>query len=593
MAHLNGKVWGLTRAAFLAWALWLVLSPAAAGPLKLTDDTPVVPAWAAVTLRIDDSHALTLEQVLAQPQLFTPPPSTYATLGVRKEAVWLCIPVERSAQASPRWVLDIDYAALNRIDAYVLVDGRLIGHTVLGNQQPFSARPLASRSHAMAFDLPPGAGVELLLRVQTTGAMILPITLNTPRAFHAIALNEQMLQGVLAGLGVCLLVYSLVRWASLRETLSLKYALLISGSLLFSLFQFGVGAQYLWRDAIWLERHAGGLFSMMALTGSFLFIEHVLARAPAGRTDSAVPRFAGRRFSRLMKGGAACTVVLAVVHALDIIDTRAVSAIVSVLGPLPALLGLPGALSRARQRDPVGWCFLFAWAVYAVAVAVLIGVINGRLPVTFWTLHSFQFGATLDMLFYMQVLSLGNKAAHTTARHATHERDMMRSLAHSDPLTGLINRRGLTTELKTALSRSTPQRLVALYVLDLDGFKPVNDQHGHDVGDELLIAVAKRLQANVRSGDVVARPGGDEFVVMSSGLATPAQADALAHKLLDAIKAPFQIGPHTCHVSLTIGYALAPLDGTDAAALLKQADGAMYAGKQAGKGCARRSPPPT
>ena len=584
MAHLNGKAWSRTRAAFMAWALWLVLSPASAGPLKLSDDTPVVPAWAAVTLRIDDSHALTLEQVLAQPQLFTPPPSTYATLGVRKEAVWLRIPVERSAQASPRWVLDINYAALNRVDAYVLVDGRVIGHTLLGNQQPFSARPLASRSHAMALELPPGAGVELLLRVQTTGAMILPITLNTPRAFHAGALNEQMLQGVLAGLGVCLLVYSLARWASLRETLSLKYALLICGSLLFSLFQFGIGAQYLWRDAIWLERHAAGLFSMMALTGSFLFIEHVLARAPAGRTgsDGAALRFAGRRFSRLMKGGAACTVVLAIVHALDIIDTRAVSAIVSVLGPLPALLGLPGALSRARQRDPVGWCFLLAWAVYAVAVSALIGVINGRLPVTFWTLHSFQFGATLDMLFYMQVLSLGNKAAHTTARHASHERDVMRSLAHSDPLTGLTNRRGLTTELKTALSHCTPQRLVALYVLDLDGFKPVNDQHGHDVGDELLIAVARRLQANVR--------GGDEFVVMSSGLATPAQADALAHKLLDAIKAPFQIGPHTCHVSLTIGYALAPLDGTDAAALLKQADGAMYAGKQAGKGCARRWP---
>ena len=241
MAHLNGKAWSRTRAAFVAWALWLVLGPAAAGPLKLSDDTAVVPAWAAVTLRIDDSHALTLEQVLAQPQLFTPPPSTYATLGVRKEAVWLRIPVERSANASPRWVLDIDYPALNRVDAYVLVDGRVIGHTVLGNQQPFSARPLASRSHAMALDLPPGAGVELLLRVQTTGAMILPITLNTPRAFHAIALNEQMLQGVLAGLGVCLLEYSLVRWASLRETLSLKYALLISGSLLFSLFQFGIG----------------------------------------------------------------------------------------------------------------------------------------------------------------------------------------------------------------------------------------------------------------------------------------------------------------------------------------------------------------
>ena len=585
MAHLNRSAWAGARAVFLAWAFWLALSPAGAAPLKLDDRVAVVPAWPAVSLRFDASQALSVEQVLAEPQAFAPPPSGYATLGVRKEAVWLRIPLERAAQASPHWVLDLDYATLNRVDVHVLVNGRVTRHAVLGNQLPYDERPMASRSHAVALELPAGEGVELLLRVQTAGAMILPITLNTPRAFHDRALSEQMLQGVLGGLGLCLLVYSLWRWATLRESLSLKYALLISGSLLFSMFQFGIGAQYLWRDALWFERHAAGLFSLMALTGSFLFIEHVLARAPLG---TAGRRFVSQRFSRLMKAGALGSVLLAVVYALDIIDTRAISIIVSVMGPVPALLGLPGALARARKRDPVGWSFLLAWAVYALATAVLIALINGKLPVNFWTLHSFEFGATIDMLLYMYVLSQGTKAVHTAARHATRERDAMRSLAHSDPLTGLTNRRGLTTELKAALVRSSPQHLVALYLLDLDGFKPVNDQYGHDVGDELLVAVARRLQAAVRGGDVVARLGGDEFVIMSRGLTQPAQADALAHKLLESINAPFQLGPHTCHVSMTVGYALAPLDGTDAAALLKQADAAMYAGKQAGKSCARR-----
>ena len=585
MVHLNRSAWGGARAVFLAWAFWLVLSPALATPLKLDDRVAVVPAWPAVSLRFDASQALGVEQVLAEPQAFAPPPSDHATLGVRKEVLWLRIPLERSAQASPHWVLDLDYATLNRVDVHVLVNGRVTRHAVLGNQLPYDERPMASRSHAVGLELPAGEGVELLLRVQTTGAMILPITLNTPRAFHARALGEQMLQGVLGGLGLCLLVYSLWRWATLRESLSLKYALQISGSLLFSMFQFGIGAQYLWRDALWFERHAAGLFSLMALTGSFLFIEHVLARSPLG---TAGRRFVSQRFSRLMKAGAFGSVLLAVVYALDIIDTRAISIIVSVMGPVPALLGLPGALARARKRDPVGWSFLLAWAVYALATAVLIALINGKLPVNFWTLHSFEFGATVDMLLYMYVLSQGTKAVHTAARHATRERDAMRSLAHSDPLTGLTNRRGLTTELKVALVRSSPQHLVALYLLDLDGFKPVNDQYGHDVGDELLVAVARRLQAAVRAGDVVARLGGDEFVIMSSGLTQPAQADALAHKLLESISTPFQLGPHTCQVSMTVGYALAPLDGTDAAALLKQADSAMYAGKQAGKSCARR-----
>jgi diguanylate cyclase len=588
MAPLNRSAWRHARTAFLAWAFWLLLSPVLAASLKLDDRTAVVPAWPAVSLRFDESQALSLEQVLAEPQAFAVPQSGYATLGVRKEAVWLRIPLERTARAAPRWILDIDYPALNRVDVHLLVNGRVTAHTVLGNQLPFRERPMASRSHAVALELPAGEGVELLLRVQTAGAVILPITLSTPRAFHERAQNEQMLQGVLAGLGLCLLVYSLGRWATLRESLSLKYALQISCSLLFSMFQFGIGAQYLWRDALWFERHAAGVFSLMALTGSFLFIEHVLARAPLG---TAGRRFVSQRFSRLMKAGALGCVLLALLYALDLIDTRAISIIVSVMGPVPALLGLPGALARARKRDPVGWSFLLAWGVYALATAVLIALINGKLPVNFWTLHSFEFGATIDMLLYLYVLSQGTKAVHNAARHATRERDAMRSLAHSDSLTGLTNRRGLTTELKVALLRSSPQRLVALYLLDLDGFKPVNDQYGHDVGDELLVAVARRLQAAVRAGDVVARLGGDEFVIISSGLTQPAQADALANKLLESISAPFQLGPHTCHVSMTIGYALAPLDGTDAAALLKLADAAMYAGKQAGKSCSRRGTP--
>jgi diguanylate cyclase len=572
-------------AAVLLWmGLW---GTSVAGPLWLSETTPVVQAWPAVTLLSDPSHTLTLAQVLAQPERFAPPPSPHATLGPRKEAVWLRIPVAVSAQATPRWVLDIDYPALNRVDAYVMSQGRVLRQAVLGSHQPFSLRPLASRSHAMAIELPPGGTAELLLRVETSGAMILPITLSTPQAFHERAVAEQMIQGMLAGLGLGLLVYSLGRWVTLRDSLSPKYALLICGSLSFSMFQFGIGAQYVWRDAVWFEQHAAGVFTMMALAGSFLFIEHALTRPLAGRPAG----FVGRHFSRVMKGGAVLTGVLAIVYLLDLIDNRALSAIVSVLGPVPALLGVPGAWSRARQRDPIGWCFLLAWAIYAAATATLIGVINGHLPVNFWTLHSFEFGTAIDMLFYMRVLSLGTQAVHTAAQHATRERDAMRSLAHSDALTGLSNRRGLDAHLATALQQRQPNQLVALYLLDLDGLKPVNDRYGHDAGDQLLVAVAQRLQATMRSADVVARLGGDEFVVLTSGLTLPAQAETFAHKLLDVAKTPFQLGAHRCEIGLTIGYVLAPLDGSDPAELLKQADAAMYIGKQTGKASARRWAP--
>ena len=227
--------------------------------------------------------------------------------------------------------------------------------------------------------------------------------------------------------------------------------------------------------------------------------------------------------------------------------------------------------------------------LYFAATAVVIGVIQGRVPVNFWTLHSFQFGATLDMMLFMRVLGLRTRALRLEALEATRERDAMRSLAHTDPLTGLPNRRGLSIALTTALTRCTPDKLLAVYVMDLDGFKPVNDTHGHDVGDELLVAVTRRLRGHLRQSDLVARLGGDEFVVMAGHLSSLQQAQDLGQKLLDAFHPPFSLGSVQVKVGLTIGYAIAPEDSTDAIGLLKLADAAMYNGKQSGKFCLRRN----
>ncbi len=572
--HGATTVWPLALRMVLA--LWLVLlvfgARAEPAPLVLAESQPVTALWPALTLLSDPDRRYTAEELLSGGPAFGPMPATQGTLGVRPDAVWLRAPLAVAPGADRRWILDIDYAPINRIDVALATDGRIVQQAVLGNTQPFSQRPLLSRSHTMVLNLEPGARYELLLRVQAQGAMILPITLNTPTALMGRALREQMLQGVLTGLALCLLVYSLAQWVSLRDALFIQYALLISGSLLFSLQFFGVGAQYLWTDNLWMERHASGLAALMATCGSFLFIGQALA---AGDPH--------HRLMRTMRWGAAGTALLAVAFALDAFDVKVLTAIVSILGLVPALMGIPGAVGRMRQGDPVGGTLLLAWLVYFIATATVIGVIRGWVPVNFWTLHSFQFGATLDMLLFMRVLGLHSKSLRTAAENARTERDAMHSLAHTDPLTGLPNRRGMSQALTAALSQCCHERMLAVYVLDLDGFKPVNDEHGHDVGDELLVAVARRLQGHVRATDLVARLGGDEFVVVAGALESAAQAQDLAQKLLNAFRAPFSLSAGQIHVGLTIGFALAPLDCNDAAGLLKLADAAMYAGKQGGK----------
>jgi diguanylate cyclase (GGDEF)-like protein len=536
-----------------------------------------VDLWPAVQTLPDSTGQMDIRQVQAAGAEFAPPQTARSTLGLHADPVWLRIPLQLTATSGGDWALELDYPVLNRLDIYLVRDGRVLQQALLGNLHQDLERRRAARSPTMGLRMEPGQAYTLYIRVQTSGAMILPITLNTQSAFLEHALREQMLQGLMLGLSLCLLMYSVTHWLGVRDPLFLKYALVVVGGLLFSMLQFGIGSQYVWTGNLWLELHLAVLSALASACGFFLFFEHVLAGPDAYRY-----------FSRIMRWGALATVAVALAFALDLFGTRVASALVGMLGVLPSLLALPLAWRRVRQGNTMGVYLMLGALVYFVAALTMVGVIHGLVGGNFWTLHSVQWATLLDLLMLMRLLALRSRAAHAKVARVTQERDAMHSLAHTDPLTDLPNRRGLSLALEQALAQCTPHSLVAVYVLDLDGFKPVNDQHGHDVGDVLLSAVALRLQALVRGSDLVSRMGGDEFVIVAKGLHTDRQAQDLGHKLLEAFRAPFDLEQQSFQVGLTIGYALAPLDGVDPKTLLKLADAGMYQGKQEGKHCLRR-----
>ena len=157
-------------------------------------------------------------------------------------------------------------------------------------------------------------------------------------------------------------------------------------------------------------------------------------------------------------------------------------------------------------------------------------------------------------------------------------------LAHFDSLTGLPNRNMFLGELTRTIARASRHfDEFALCFIDLDRFKTINDALGHGAGDELLKAMAERLQSSLRANDMVARLGGDEFVVLLEGRASAADLAAIAHKLLVTIGEPLAILGCTFLVTGSIGIAQYPADGRDAATLLKYADAAMYLAKSKGK----------
>ncbi|MBC7860796.1 MAG: EAL domain-containing protein [Burkholderiaceae bacterium] len=164
-----------------------------------------------------------------------------------------------------------------------------------------------------------------------------------------------------------------------------------------------------------------------------------------------------------------------------------------------------------------------------------------------------------------------------------HQRELDH-IAHYDALTGLPNRVQLAERLEQAIaaSRQGAQPLAVVY-LDLDGFKQVNDEHGHHVGDKLLIAVARRMRASLRENNVLARIGGDEFVAVLVGLSRPDDYEAVLARLLQAAAEPVGVGELVLRVTASIGVTLYPHDGVDADLLIRHADQAMYLAKQAGK----------
>ena len=171
-----------------------------------------------------------------------------------------------------------------------------------------------------------------------------------------------------------------------------------------------------------------------------------------------------------------------------------------------------------------------------------------------------------------------------TARRRAQRR--MEHLVRYDQLTDLANRMLFTDRLEQALAlaRRSGDSVAVLFV-DLDGFKTVNDSHGHDVGDVVLRETAARLTDCLRESDTAARMGGDEFLIVLPAIDTPAAASAVAGKVLDAISQPFTAAGTRLHLSASIGIAVAPPQPLDATLLTRMADTAMYRAKAAGKNC--------
>ncbi|MBU1237899.1 MAG: EAL domain-containing protein [Gammaproteobacteria bacterium] len=179
------------------------------------------------------------------------------------------------------------------------------------------------------------------------------------------------------------------------------------------------------------------------------------------------------------------------------------------------------------------------------------------------------------------------RGAVLICRDVSDTRHLQRCIAWQaghDALTHLPNRNLLTDRLRQAIAHALREKtLLAVCYIDLDGFKPINDRYGHEIGDRILVSVAERLTAMIRGSDTVARIGGDEFVLLLSGADTPTDFQPVLERLVAEIAAPYNVDNRQLSISASIGVAICPLDDSDPDTILRHADQAMYYAKQTGR----------
>jgi hypothetical protein len=402
--------------------------------LGLTDRDDSLDAWPVVTLWSDPGGQATVEEVLGRLDQFRVPTTPVANLGIRTEAVWLRIPVHVSPYSSGRWIFDINYPALDRIDLHVVTDGRVVETMHSGDELRLSERPLAARSMAMRLALMQGRHHDLLVRVQSTSTLALPITLMQEDAYHARETAYEAWQGLLTGIALGLLVYSLAQWFIVREAAFAYYSVNVLGVSLFFLNQYGLGAEHLWGDSLWLMAKVSPLTVLIATIGGSMFIDRVLM------VRSSYPRV-----SRVLHACGFLALLTGVLFMFDLLSYRLTGSLAMLLGPVPMLLGVPVAWLRARRGDRAAVFIFIGWGLYSVGVVVMMAFLRGYAPVNFLTQHAMQFSSLCEMAMWMLVLGVRAEEIRRAAEQAHRDRDRMAWLAHTDPLTGALT--GLFTSL--------------------------------------------------------------------------------------------------------------------------------------------------
>lgn len=539
-----------------------------------------------------------------------------ASFGYSSSAYWLRLDLHNPYAKTQDWILLIGNPLLDHLDAYGL-DGERVYRS--GDQRPFDWRWIEHRQLALPLQLQPGEMRRIWLRMQTEGSANLSASLMSDKTFVHQEQRNLLFQGLFFGALLAMLVYNASIYVITRDRNYLWYSLFIASFSFYEFIQLGFALQWLWPKAQAWHQLSFPLSSALATFFSIRFTYGML------ELDQAPKSY--RLTANILSGCAWLVMLLALMGPYRVALLASFVLVVACI-----LAAFVITLLRWRAGYTAARLFATGWFVLIVASLASILTGTGLLPYSLLTLHAQQIGGLIEMTVFsialaarirqmqkakqqaqLQLIARERQLRSEQSRRlelqqqisdeleqrvkertATLENTLQQlseanrqlaELNRQDSLTELYNRQALSEELAAACARAERNRQpLAILMLDLDHFKQVNDHYGHLVGDACLRHAAQRIRQRLRSSDILARFGGEEFVALlhDTGLAGALE---LAEQLRDDLArhpCPHPQGPIalTLSVGVHAGIPQSPYCGEQ---WLDMADRALYRAKAAGR----------
>ncbi|HEY6897356.1 MAG TPA: diguanylate cyclase [Rhodocyclaceae bacterium] len=443
---------------------------------------------------------------------FTPAASSIPAFGIGSPPVWLRFAVVNNSDQKESRQIRIENPWLDRLDIYIVGKDQVPRHVRLGDTLPANTRPIPGRFFAAEHSFDSGL-TEIYFRVETPDPIVIPAFFMTEAESERRDLQQGYGYGFIYGYLAALLIYNLVLFVNLRNRIYLRYSSFLGAFLLLNLAYTGHGFAWLWPNQVvlqqWIIPVTMVLFGIAELRFAQAFLD----------TATRLPHW--HRGLSAIAGSVLFLLIMATLISGNQRDALLVGFVfVTVFTLLMPLLGL------AALRSGHAYARYFLAATLASMSGALVTALAtwGFIPFNDWTFRAVEAGMLVDAT--VLALALGRQFRALKA-----EQMLAELRATRDPLTNLYNRRAFLDIAQPQWWESRRSgRDLALIMVDLDHFKSINDILGHGAGDAALVEAARVLAGAVRQGDVVARWGGEEFLLLLPNTGIEA-AVALAERL--------------------------------------------------------------